>query len=57
MDKVELRSNLHSFIDQIENIELLRDYYREMKNLIKARKSGIWDTLTENQKKRSLIIL
>jgi len=55
MDKVELRSNLHAFIDQIENIELLRDYYWEMKRLIKTRKARIWDTLTESQKKGILL--
>ena len=55
MDKVELRSNLHTFIDQIENIELLRDYYLEMKRLIKTRKARIWDTLTESQKKEILL--
>ncbi|MBA7542179.1 hypothetical protein ES705_34498 [subsurface metagenome] len=52
MDKLELKSNLHVFIDQIENIELLRDYYWEMKRLIKTR---IWDTLTESQKKEILL--
>lgn len=55
MDKLELKSNLHAFIDQIENIELLRDYYWEMKRLIKTRKTRIWDTLTESQKKEILL--
>ncbi len=55
MDKVELRSNLHTFIDQIENIELLKDYYWEMKRLIKTRKARIWDALTESQKKEILL--
>ena len=55
MDKVELRSNLHTFIDQIENIELLKDYYWEMKKFIKTRKARIWDALTEIQKKEILL--
>lgn len=55
MDKVELRSNLHTFIDQIENIELLKEYYWEMKRLINTKKARIWDALTEIQKKEILL--
>jgi hypothetical protein len=55
MDKIQLKSNIHSFIDQIDNIDLLKEYYREMKGLIKYNKSGIWDSLTEKQKSEVLL--
>ena len=55
MDKIELKSNLHSFIDQIENIELLKEYYIELKRLINNKKSKIWDSLTEEQRKEILL--
>ena len=55
MDRIELKSNLHSFIDQIENIDLLREYYMEMKKLISTKKSNIWDSLSDEQKKEVLL--
>ena len=55
MDKIELKSNLHSFIDQIENIELIKEYYIELKRLINNKKSKIWDSLTVEQRKEILL--
>ena len=55
MDKIELRSNLHSFIDQIENTDLLREYYLEMKRLLTIKKTKIWDSLTEEQRREVLL--
>ena len=55
MNAPELRANLHNFIDQIENIHLLEEYYNEMKKLITSSKSSIWDTLTEEQKREVLL--
>ena len=55
MDKIELKSSLHNLIDKIDNIELLKEYYQEMKNLLKRTESNIWETLTEEQKKEVLL--
>ena len=55
MNTSELRANLHNFIDQIENVHLLEDYYQEMKKLVKSSKSSIWDTLSEEQKREVLL--
>lgn len=55
MNKVELKTNLHSFIDQIENTDLLREYYLEMKRLLTIKKSKIWDSLTDEQKNEILL--
>ncbi len=50
MDEIQLKSRLHSFIDQIDNVELLKDYYNELKGIIQNKKSRIWDSLSEQQK-------
>jgi hypothetical protein len=55
MNAPELRSNLHNFIDKIENIHLLEEYYNEMKKLISTSESSIWDKLTEEQKQEVLL--
>jgi hypothetical protein len=55
MNSRELRANLHYFIDQIENINLLEDYYKEMKSLINSSKLSIWDTLSDEQKHEVLM--
>jgi len=55
MDKVQLKSGIHSFIDQIESFDLLNDYYYELKRIIDSRKSNIWDSLSEDQKREILL--
>jgi hypothetical protein len=55
MDKVQLKSGIHSFIDQIESLDLLNDYYYELKRIIDSRKSNIWDSLSEEQKREILL--
>ncbi|MDY0078732.1 MAG: hypothetical protein RBR87_15795 [Bacteroidales bacterium] len=55
MDKIQLKSGIHAFIDQIDNIELLKDYYNELKGLIKDKKILMWDSLSEGQKREVLL--
>ncbi len=55
MNKTTLKSNLHKFIDQIDNQNLLEEYYQEMKNLIQKSQISIWDSLTEEQKKEVIL--
>ena len=55
MDKVELKTSLHNIIDRIDNIDLLKEYYHEMKKLLKRTESNIWGTLTDEQKKEVLL--
>lgn len=50
MNARQLKLNLHNFIDQIDSIHLLEEYYNEMIKLVKSSKSSIWDTLTDAQK-------
>lgn len=50
MNVSELKTNFHLLIDQIDNANLLEEYYREMKKIVKSSKSNIWDTLSEKQK-------
>lgn len=55
MNVTELKAKLHSFIDQIENIVLLEDYYNEMKRILTSPVSKVWDTLPEEQKREILL--
>lgn len=55
MDKAQLKTGIHSFIDQIDNIELLKEYYSELKGLIKTKKSSVWNSLSDEQKKEVLL--
>jgi len=55
MKTSELRANIHEFVDQIESVHLLEDYYQEMKKLIKSSSSKIWDTLSDEQRREVLL--
>jgi len=55
MNSIELKTGIHAFIDQIDNIHLLEDYYQEMKKLIKSSHYSIWDTLSDDQKQEVLL--
>jgi hypothetical protein len=55
METSELKINLHNFIDQIDNVAILEDYYNELKRLVKSPVSGIWDRLTDEQKQEVLL--
>jgi hypothetical protein len=54
MDIKTLKTDLHKFIDQIENRKILEDYYDEMKSLLEHQNDGAWDNLSEDQKKELL---
>lgn len=54
MDIKTLKTDLHKFIDQIENRQMLEDYYDEMKSLLEHQNDGAWDNLSEDQKKELL---
>ena len=55
MNKVELKQNLHLLINKIDNINLLEEYYREMKIVVEDNRSGIWNNLTGAQKQEVLL--
>jgi len=55
MTVTELKSNLHHLIDELENPELLKEYYNEIKHIVKSSKHSIWETLTEEEKKEVLL--
>ncbi len=54
MDIKTLKTDLHKFVDQIENQQILEDYYDEMKSLIEHQNDGDWDNLSEDQKQELL---
>lgn len=51
MGTVELKSDLHRILDNIENEQLLRTIYDFLKQGELAEDGQIWNTLTEEQKK------
>lgn len=55
MNNIELKTNLHSFIDKLDNTSLLKEYYNELKKIITISQGRIWDTLSEDQKKQVLL--
>ncbi len=55
MNKTKLRSNLHKLIDQIDNQNLLEEYYKEIKSIIEKSQCNVWDKLTDEQKKDVLL--
>ena len=55
MNYTSLKSNLHKLIDQIDNPNLLEEYYQEMKSIIQKSQENVWETLTEDQKKEVLL--
>lgn len=55
MNKIELKSELHSFIDKIDNVELLKEYYKELKNMVKISSNTAWSNLSKEQQKEILL--
>ena len=51
MGAMELKSDLHKMLDQIENEQLLRTIYDFLKERTDAPEGAIWESLTEEQKK------
>ncbi len=54
MDIKTLKTDLHKFVDQIGNQQILENYYDEMKSLIEHQNDGAWDNLSEDQKQELL---
>jgi hypothetical protein len=54
MNKIQLKSNLHDIVDQIDNVELLKKYYAELKKLVSVSKANMWENLSSNQQNEIL---
>ncbi len=51
MGTIELKSNLHRIVDRIEDERLLRAIFSFLKERENSKESGMWDSLTDEQKK------
>lgn len=51
MGTIELKSNLHKIVDEIDNEQLLRAIYDFLKQRVNSEEGQIWKALTEEQKK------
>lgn len=50
MNSVNIKSDLHKFIDQINDKGFLITVHTIFSNQVKVGKTDFWDELTENQK-------
>ena len=55
METTELKSHLHELIDQLDNREILNDYLEEMQSIVNISKSGIWNSLSGEQRQQVLL--
>jgi len=55
MGTIELKSNLHKIVDQIEDERLLRAIYDFLKLRENFEDGKIWNSLTEEQKKEVML--
>jgi Tfp pilus assembly protein PilE len=53
MEAVAVRNKLHQLIDSVENAELLERFYVSF-NAVIEQKEGVWQTLSESDKKHVL---
>ena len=54
MGAIELKSNLHKIVDQIEDERLLRAIYSFLKERENSQDGQLWNALTKEQKKEVL---
>ena len=50
MGTIELKSNLHKIVDQIDSEQLLHAIYDFLKQRLNSEEGQIWKSLTEEQK-------
>ncbi len=55
MNNIELKANLHLLIDKLDNTNLLKEYYNELKKIITISQGKIWDSLSDEQRKEVLL--
>lgn len=54
MSTVELKTNLHRLIDEIQSSDLLESVYNFLVEKKEARSGRLWDSLTEEQRREVL---
>ena len=55
MGTIELKSNIHKIVDEIQSEQLLQAIYDFLKSREKNKSSRLWDILTEEQKQEVLL--
>ena len=55
METPELKLQLHEMIDQLDDPNILGEYYEELKKVLAVSKTKIWDSLTDEQKQEVLL--
>lgn len=55
METIELKSNLHKIIDQIQNEQLLQSLYDFLKENDSSKTGHSWNTMTVEQKQEVLL--
>lgn len=55
MSTIDLKSNIHKIVDEIQSEQLLQTLYDFLKVKATNKPGGVWDTLTEEQKQEVLL--
>ena len=55
MSTVELKSNIHTIVDKIQNQQLLSSVYQFLKSGTAKKSNGVWNSLTAAEKKEVLL--
>jgi hypothetical protein len=55
MGTIELRSNIHKIVDEIQNEQLLETIYDFLKVRETEKPGRLWDSLTNDQKQEILL--
>lgn len=55
MGTIELKSNIHQIVDEIQSEQLLKTIYDFLKIRENSQSSGVWNILTQEQKQEVLL--
>ncbi|WP_144017285.1 hypothetical protein [Ekhidna lutea] len=57
MSTVELKSNLHQLIDDIQNTKLLESLHDLLSESKNAKAGTLWNSLTESQRNEVMVLM
>ncbi|NPA36628.1 MAG: hypothetical protein GXO47_07240 [Chlorobi bacterium] len=55
MNAIELKKNSHNFMDSIDNVNLLADFYELLKKRLSRDESKLWRGLTKSEQEELLL--
>jgi len=55
MGTIELKTNIHKIVDDIQNEDLLNTIYQFLQSRASEKSGGLWESLSESQKAEILL--